>query len=137
MLKKSAPALALSALFLATASPAFAQRTIELCPTGSEFNVLCGLQYNNLGGYIGLVLSLLIGIAVIIALFFLVYGGIKWILSGGDKAGVEGARNMIVAAIVGLVIVFLSFLVLNIVGGLFGISLTEFTLPSLRLTPTN
>lgn len=135
MVKKITQALVTGSLFLATASPAFAQQKIELCPKGSEFNVLCGLQYQNLGGYIGLILSLLIGIAVIIALFFLVYGGIKWILSGGDKGGVEAARNMIVAAVVGLAIVFISFLILNVVGGLFGINLLNFTLPSLKLTP--
>ena len=70
-------------------------------------------------------------VAVIVALGFLIYGGIKWIISGGDKAGVEAARNTIVAAVVGLVIVFLSYFILNIILGIFGLSLGTLTLPTL------
>ena len=58
---------------------------------------------------------------VLIALAFLIYGGVKWITSGGDKAGVEAARNMIVAAIVGLVIAFLVYFILQIIFSLFGL----------------
>ena len=45
-------------------------------------------------------------VAAIVFFFMLVVGGIKWIMSGGDKASTEGARNQITAALVGLVIVF-------------------------------
>ena len=38
-----------------------------------------------LGGFIGAILI----IAFVIALFFLFWGGIQWITSGGDKEGVE------------------------------------------------
>lgn len=59
-------------------------------------------------------ITLLFVLGVIIAIAFLIYGGIKWVLSGGDKTAVESARNHIVAAIVGLVIVAGAFLILNI-----------------------
>lgn len=129
-------AAAASAMLYVTPVFAQAKQKVELCPKDSEFNVLCNLQYANLGKYIGTIISIILGIAVIIALFFLIYGGIKWILSGGDKGGVEAARNTIVAAIVGLVITFLAFLIINIVGGLFNINLLNFTFPSLNLTAT-
>jgi hypothetical protein len=45
---------------------------------------------------------LLIG-AGIAALFYLILGGLQWITSGGDKAGVEAAREKITAAMIGLV----------------------------------
>ncbi|MBI2442551.1 MAG: hypothetical protein HYV40_01425 [Candidatus Levybacteria bacterium] len=69
----------------------------------------------SLGNFIGIAVEVFFVIAVIISLGFLVYGGIKWITSGGDKGNVEGARNTIIAAIVGLVLVFLSYVILNFV----------------------
>lgn len=59
--------------------------------------------------------TLLFVVGIVIAVVFLIYGGIKWILSGGDPKQVEGARNHIVAAIVGLIIVLGAFLILNLV----------------------
>ena len=44
--------------------------------------------------------TLLFVVGIIIAIVFLIYGGIKWILSGGDSKQVESARSHIVAAIV-------------------------------------
>lgn len=61
------------------------------------------------------IVTLLFVVAIIISVVFLIYGGIKWILSGGDSKQVEGARNHIVAAIVGLIIVIGAFVILNLV----------------------
>ena len=79
-------------------------------------------------------ITLLFVVGIVVALAFLIYGGIKWILSGGDKAGVDAARKHIVAAIVGLVIVVTSFVILNFVFQiLFGssFSLSHLCIPSL------
>ena len=54
-------------------------------------------------------------IAAILAVIYLIMGGIRWITSKGDKAGVEAARKQIVAAIIGLIVVAVAFLVLNVV----------------------
>lgn len=61
------------------------------------------------------IIQLLFAIGIIVVIAYLIYGGIKWVMSGGDKAGVEAARNHIVAAIVGLVIIVGAFLIINIV----------------------
>lgn len=60
-------------------------------------------------------------VSTILALLFLIYGGIKWITSGGDKAGVETARKTITYAIIGLVIILASFLILNFISNVFGV----------------
>ncbi len=60
-------------------------------------------------------ISLLFVAGIVIAIAFLIYGGIKWVLSGGDKTAVEGARNHIVAAIVGLIIIAGAFFIINVV----------------------
>lgn len=68
-----------------------------------------------------------------IAVFYLIYGGLRWILSRGDKEKVEDAKNHIIAAVVGLAVVFLTFFIVNIVFGFFfpGKSLKDLTLPTL------
>lgn len=70
---------------------------------------------------VGLVLSLLILTAIILSLLFLIWGGFDWITSGGDKQKLQSARHKVVFAIIGLVIVFLAFFVVNVVSNLFGI----------------
>ena len=92
---------------------------------------LCNIDASKTGSLIrGVIVGALV-IAAIMALFVLIWGGIKWILSGGDKTKVEGARNTIIAAIIGLVITFLAYFILTIVLGLFGISLNNLELPQL------
>lgn len=111
-------------------SPAFAQ-TIKTCPESGPFAELCKLNAERAPTIISNLITLLLIVAVVIALFFLIYGGIRWIISGGDKTAVENARNTIIAAIVGLVIALLAFFILNFVGSLFNIKLTDLTLPKL------
>ena len=65
---------------------------------------------------------LLIG-AILIAFFYLVWGGLNWITSEGDKQKVHSARLQLSYAIIGLFIVFLAFLAITLVGGSFGIQL--------------
>ncbi|MBI2442554.1 MAG: hypothetical protein HYV40_01440 [Candidatus Levybacteria bacterium] len=57
---------------------------------------------------------------VILALFYLIYGGIQWITSSGDKQKVAAARNRMIYAIIGLVIIFLSIFLVNLVLYIFG-----------------
>jgi hypothetical protein len=60
-------------------------------------------------------------VAVILTFVFLLWGGIQWITSGGDKAKYEEARNRITAALIGLAIVALAWLVIKLVTYFFGL----------------
>lgn len=62
-------------------------------------------------------------VIVTAALFFLLWGGLAWITSEGDKQKLAAARSRITYAIVGLVVSFLSFLIINIISTLFNIKL--------------
>lgn len=68
-------------------------------------------------------ISLILVIAAVIFFFMLVIGGIKWIMSGGDKAQTEGARNQITAALVGLVIVFSAWAILQLIDAFFHVDI--------------
>ncbi len=69
-------------------------------------------------------------VAAIVFFFILVIGGIKWIASGGDKAATEGARNQITAALIGLVIVFAAWAIVQLIQVFFGVNIFSLTLPS-------
>lgn len=71
---------------------------------------------------IQLVINLLFSAAGTLAVVYLMYGGIKWITSRGDKIGVESARKHIVAAIIGIIIVAGSFFALTTVFKILGVT---------------
>ena len=74
--------------------------------------------------------SLLFIIAFILVFFFLIFGGIKWIISGGDQKQLEAARNMLTSAIVGLAIVALAYVLVGILATFFNIELFRFQIPT-------
>ena len=51
----------------------------------------------------------------IIAVIMLIIGGIRYVVSGGDAKKVTDAKNTILYAIIGLVICFLAFAIVNFV----------------------
>jgi len=64
-------------------------------------------------------------IAAVVFFFMLVVGGIRWILSGGDKTQTEAARNQVTAALVGLVIVFSAWAIVRLIGTFFDVKILE------------
>ena len=121
--------------YLTIAIPAFAQASpaFGLCPRNTSgnpgFNALCNLDFQNL---LPALISTIFLLAIIAALLYLIWGGFKWLTSGGDKAAVQTAREHIIAAIIGLMLIFVSYVVMNILMNFFfgrGLSGT-FTLPS-------
>ena len=51
----------------------------------------------------------------IVAVIMLIIGGIKYVISGGDSKKVTDAKNTVLYAIIGLVIAFLAFAIVNFV----------------------
>ena len=62
-----------------------------------------------------------IGLAGTVALFMIIFAGYQFLFSGGDPKAVDGARKTLTFAILGLFIVFLSFLILNIISTVTGV----------------
>ena len=106
----------------------YAAEEINLKPQG-EFAALGELSVGNIvSGLIRLILV----VAALVFFFILVIGGIQWIASGGDKAQTETARNRITAALVGLVIVFAAWAIVQLINVFFGIDIFSLTLPQAR-----
>ncbi len=85
----------------------------------------------NIGTLIGGIVGVAIIIAALLAFIYLVWGGIEWISSGGDKAGMEAARSRITNAFVGLFIVAAAWAITKLIETFFGITIISggITLP--------
>ena len=69
-------------------------------------------------------------IAAILTFTFLVWGGIQWILSGGDKTQTQAARDRITMALVGLGIVAAAWALMKVIGYFFGVDVFNFAIPT-------
>lgn len=67
-------------------------------------------------------LSFVMLIAALLVFFYLIWGAISWITSGGDKAKTDSARQKIISAVVGLLIIAASFAVATVVLNFLGFS---------------
>lgn len=76
-------------------------------------------------------------IGFVMALIYLILGAIEWVNSGGEKAGLENARNKITHAIVGLIIIASSWAIMFLVGQFVGFTFTKdtFKLPIPSVIP--
>jgi len=57
-----------------------------------------------------------IGLAGLTAVFFIIFAGFKFLTSGGDPKQVEGARKTMTYAIAGLIIIFIAFAIIKLIG---------------------
>jgi len=104
-------------------------QTIDL---GKDLGKFSEVNSLSIPGMVSGFLSLILVIAALAFFFILVIGGIKWILSGGDKTHTEGARNQITAALVGLVIVFSAWAIVKLIDTFFGINILQLDLPTAK-----
>ena len=92
--------------------------TLAFPATGSNPTVQCAgftqeeSQVNTLIATIINIFSVVVGI---IAVIMIVYGGFRYITSGGDSGKVTSARNTILYAIIGLIIVALAQFIVKFV----------------------
>jgi hypothetical protein len=66
------------------------------------------------GSLINGILSFVMVIAALLVFLYLIWGGIEWITSGGDKGKTESARNKITSAVIGLIVVAASYAILTL-----------------------
>jgi hypothetical protein len=85
-------------------------------------------QGNQASDILSNALTILIVAAVIAALITIIWAGIKWTTSDGDKQKVAAARARLTWGIIGLVIVLLSIFIINVLSSLFGVNLLNLQL---------
>lgn len=101
----------------------------------AQINLAPGAQFGNLGtinitSLVSAGIIIILVIAALVFLFMLILGGIRYITSGGDKGATEAARSQITAALIGLVIVFAAWAIINLISLFFGIDILSLNIPT-------
>lgn len=102
---------------LASATQALAANT----GIDSSVQIPSGFFFEDADGLISTILRSIMLLSGLLVFLYLIWGGIEWITSGGDKGKTENARNKITAAIIGLVILAASYAIFQLVLKLLGV----------------
>jgi hypothetical protein len=68
-----------------------------------------------LTGFILRVINIALALAGLIAVLFLVIGGFRYITAGGNEDHTESAKKIIMNAVIGIIVIILSFVVVRVV----------------------
>ena len=71
-------------------------------------------------GIVTTVINTMLFIVGILSVIMIIYAGIRYVTAHGDKGQVEGAKNTLIYAIVGLIVSIVAYALVNWVVGLFG-----------------
>lgn len=83
--------------------------------TGSSDCELSGAPSETLTNIIKQIINIVSVVVGVVAVIMIVFGGFKYITSGGDSSNVSSAKNTIIYAIIGLVIVALAQFIVRFV----------------------
>lgn len=79
------------------------------------------LKVADLQGVVNSSIALVLVVAGVIFFFMLLAGGIQWMTAGGNQEALQAARKRLTTALIGIVIVFSAWAILNLVRGFFGL----------------
>jgi hypothetical protein len=72
------------------------------------------------------IVTIALGLGGVLLFLMLIMGGFKFITAGGDPKAIEGAKKTLTYAIMGIVLVALSFLILQFISTFTGVDVTQF-----------
>ena len=75
---------------------------------------------NNLVHFVSNMIGLLTILGGLIFIFYFVMGGVYWITAGGEQGYVTKARDQMVEAVIGMVVIVISYGLMGVVGGIVG-----------------
>ena len=136
MIKKAKKILSLASLQFASLAWPVAALAVN-APAGNKIVPEETLgKITDIVAIIRAVVQFILVVAFVLAFIMLLIGGIRWITAGGDEKGVAGARNMITAALIGLVIVLVAYAIILLVETFFGVSIISggITIPTVETT---
>lgn len=87
-------------------------RSIGLCETDSDGKLSC----SGIATYIQVIYRFLVGFAAVLAVLALVWGGIRWLTSGGESGKIQEAQKIIGNSLIGLLIALGSYALLSTLG---------------------
>ena len=92
-------------------------KELALTINGTTISAPSGIPTGGFGdkgiSVIQVAISMLFVAGEILALVFIVFAGIQWIMSGGDKQKIQSARNRLIYSIVGVIVISISFFIVH------------------------
>ncbi len=88
---------------------------VELSVTQTDCDTTAGSADESINTLIATVINIFSLIVGVVAVIMIIIGGLKYITSGGDSGNVTGAKNTILYAVVGLVVVALAQIIVRFV----------------------
>lgn len=83
--------------------------------TGITYGTYTGLGTKDIREGIMNVINVLLGFLGILAIIIILWGGFRWLTSGGNEEKVGEAKKIITAGIIGLVIIFTAYAIASFV----------------------
>lgn len=109
-------------------------------PVDIEFNpitsfsdirdILTGEKFESVGALITALVPSIFSIAAMLALLFLIWGGIRYMTARGDPKAMDAARGTITSAIIGLIIVLLAGVIYTLIAAVFKIDIFATLVPA-------
>ena len=90
----------------------------DACVTNPS-STICTHKNDNITTTIKTVVNVLLFVVGILSVIMIIVGGLRYVTSAGNASAVTGAKNTIIYAVIGLVVAFLAFAIVNWVLGLF------------------
>src|SRR4051794_17721618 len=94
-------------------------------PGGYQVDAPTGVPTYHVNTVLQNSVGIFIGLAVIVTIIMIIWSGIQWITSAGDKQRIDAAKTRITITIIGLIIIFSAFFIISVVGKFFGVSLLD------------
>jgi heme/copper-type cytochrome/quinol oxidase subunit 2 len=70
---------------------------------------------NTVGWWVGNYINVFLAVVGIIAVAYLIYGGFRYMTSGGNEEAAESAKKIITNSIIGLVVIILSYIIVTVI----------------------
>lgn len=94
-------------------------KQLALSVNGTPISAPGGIPTGGFGdkgiSVIQVALTLLFILADVMALAFIIYAGIQWAMSGGDKQKIQASRNRLIYSIIGLIVITISFSIVKFI----------------------
>ena len=113
ILKSAVVAIALVAMGM-MAAPVMAIDTSKI-QEGIDNTKPAGVANESLDSVVKQVINVFLYLIGVIAVAFIIYGGVKYATSAGDTAKVTSAKNTLMYAVIGLIIAILAYSIVNFV----------------------
>ena len=74
-----------------------------------------GNNKKSIDSYFKQIVNVILYLVAAVSVVVIIYGGFRYIVSNGDSTKIQGAKNTILYAVVGLIVAILAFAIINFV----------------------